>query len=57
MLKRFADEVGIDMGTPTAIINALSNQEWIGVEVELDINSREFEGKIFNDCRRVKRPR
>lgn len=57
MLKRFADEVGIDMTTPTAIINALSNQEWIGIEVELEINSREYEGKIFNDCKRVKSPR
>lgn len=53
MLKQFSDQVGIDMGTPTAIITALTEQTWIGLEVDLVIQTREWEGKIFNDVKKV----
>ena len=53
MLKQFSSNIGVDMSTPTAIVSALQNQEWVGVEADLQITTREYEGRIFNDVRRV----
>jgi hypothetical protein len=53
MLKQFSSNIGVDMSTPQVIIAALQNQEWIGLEVDIQVTTREYEGKIFNDIRRV----
>jgi hypothetical protein len=53
MLKQFSNAVGVDMSTPQIIISALSEQTWLGVEVDLVISTREWEGKIFNDVKKV----
>lgn len=53
MLKQFSAGLGIDMSTPQVIIAALTNQEWVGMNVDLVITTREYEGKIFNDVRKV----
>lgn len=53
MLKQFSAGIGIDMSTPQIIIAALQNQEWVGLEVDVQVTTREYEGKVFNDVRRV----
>lgn len=55
MLKQFSAGLGIDMSTPQIIIAALSNQEWVGMNVDIAVTTREFEGKIFNEVKRVMR--
>jgi len=53
MLKQFSSTVGIDMSTPQVIMKALMEQQWIGTEVNLVIQTREWEGKVFNDVKKV----
>lgn len=53
MLKQFSEQIGINMDTPASIITALTEQQWIGIEVDLVIQTREWEGKIFNDVKKV----
>lgn len=53
MLKQFSENLDIDMSTPTAILSALQNQEWVGLEVNVQISTREYEGKIYNDVKKV----
>lgn len=53
MMKQFSATVGIDMSTPPIIIAALTEQTWLGLEVDLTISTREWEGKIFNDVKKV----
>jgi hypothetical protein len=53
MLKQFSTAVGLDMSTPQVIIDALTEQTWLGLEVDLTIATREWEGKIFNDVKKV----
>lgn len=55
MLKQFSDTLSIDMSTPQAIRTALTEQQWVGLEVDLVIQTREWEGKVFNDVRKVTR--
>jgi hypothetical protein len=54
IMKRFADDMKINMDTPKAIITALRNQEWVGISVLLTVGTREYEGRIFNDIKSVK---
>lgn len=53
MLKQFSATVGINMDTPAVIIQALTESTWVGTEVDLVISTREWEGKIFNDVKKV----
>lgn len=53
MLKQFSTTVGVDMSTPQIIIQSLSEATWVGTEVDLVISTREWEGKIFNDVKKV----
>ena len=53
MLKQFSTQVGIDMSTPQIIITALTEQTWLGLEVDLTISTREWEGKVLNDVKKV----
>ena len=53
MMKRFADQLHINMNTPQAINLALANQEWVGIEADIEVTFREYEGKMYNDIRKV----
>jgi len=54
MLKRFADDLRVDMSTPQMIQDALLNHEWVGIRCVLVVSLREYEGKIFNDIKSIK---
>jgi hypothetical protein len=54
MLKQFAEDMKIGMGTPEIIRNSLLDQLWLGIEVDVVVSSRTWEGKIFNDVKKMK---
>ena len=49
MLKKFADKLGIDMGSPQKIAEAIQYQNWIGLEVRCDISISEYKGETRNE--------
>jgi len=53
MLKDFAEKMGIDMNTPAEIMEGINDAKWIGMEVVLTIEVREWEGKFSNDIKKV----
>jgi len=57
MLMDFQNALGIDMSTPKKIGDALSNAEWIGVEADLTVTVREWEGRFSNDVSKVTKSR
>jgi hypothetical protein len=54
MMKRFADDMRVDMSTPKAIQDALLNHDWVGIRCIIGVSLREYEGKIFNDIKTIK---
>lgn len=54
MLKKFADLMGIDMSTPTAIQEALANHEWIGIQCQITVGLREYNGQTFNEVKSMR---
>jgi hypothetical protein len=55
MMKDFENAMGIDMSTPQKIAAALSEQQWIGVEADLDVDVDEYLGKFRNVANRAKK--
>lgn len=53
MLSDFADKMNIDMNTPEAIMRGINESEWIGKEVVITLDIREWEGKFSNDVKKV----
>lgn len=53
MLQDFAKEMKLNLSTPKTILTALSNQEWIGLAVIAEIGFRTWEGRTFNDVKRM----
>ena len=53
MLSDFSRKMGIDMNTPAEIMTGINDSEWIGIEVLLTIEIREWEGKFSNDVKKV----
>jgi hypothetical protein len=49
MLKKFAEKMKINMGTPQIIANAISEGEWIGNEVVIDVTVSEYKGEVRNE--------
>lgn len=49
MLKKFADKMRISMATPQVIAQAISEGEWIGLEVTVDIGVSEYKGEVRNE--------
>lgn len=54
MMKRFADDMRVDMSTPKAIQDGLLNHDWVGIRCIIGVTLREYEGKIFNDIKTIK---
>jgi hypothetical protein len=55
MLQDFQNNLGIDMSTPAKIAEALSEQTWMGVEADLDVDVDEYLGRYrntVNKCRK-----
>lgn len=55
MLKDFENSLGIDMSTPTKIAVALSEQSWIGVEADLDVDADEYQGRFRNVVNKIRK--
>lgn len=49
MLKKFADKMKINMSTPQSIAEAISNGEWIGIDVLADVSTSEYKGEVRNE--------
>ena len=54
MLKRFADDMRINMSTPQAIQDALLSHDWVGIRCIISVTLREYEGRIFNDIKSIR---
>ena len=48
MMQDFQKKMRIDMNTPEAIMDGVSNQEWVGIEVIATVEVREWEGHLSN---------
>lgn len=55
MLKKFADDMKIDMNSMAIIKAALQNQEWLGIPVIVDVTITEYEGRFMNNVKRIVR--
>lgn len=55
MIQQFSKELGISMNTKEDIITALTEQTWIGIEADLQISTREWEGQFSNNVDRVRK--
>jgi len=53
-LKDFGEAMGIDISTPAQIAAAISEAQWIGLEVEAEIDIDEYLGKFRNVINRMK---
>lgn len=53
MLKGFADNMKIDMSTPQKIAMALAEQEWVGLEVDVEVDIDEYQGTFRNTVNRM----
>lgn len=55
MIKRFADDMQITMNTPQEIINAVTNQDWVGIPVVVSISIDQYKGRYKNVIDNMKR--
>jgi|LSQX01.3.fsa_nt_gb hypothetical protein len=53
-LKEFQDNMGIDMSTPQIIAQALAEAQWIGIEVDVDVDISEYQGRFRNEVNRIR---
>jgi len=53
MLHDFAKVMGINLSTPAAIAEGIANASWIGIEKDLKIGIRTYEGRNFNEIERI----
>jgi hypothetical protein len=54
-LKQFQEELGIDMSTPQVIATALSEAQWVGIEVSVEVDVEEWNGRFRNVVNRMKK--
>lgn len=53
MLADFAKSMKIDMNTSAVIRDALLNGEWIGLSVSAQVGIREYEGRVYNEVKKL----
>lgn len=49
MLTKFAQKMKINMGTPKIIAQAITEGEWIGLEVKAEVTVSEYKGEVRNE--------
>lgn len=54
MISDFSKKMRINMNTPEAIMSGVQNAEWIGLEVLVVIEVREYEGRLSNQIKDIK---
>jgi len=53
MMKDFADNMKIQMKSPTQILESISNAEWLGLRVKANVGFRMYEGRTFNNLEKL----
>ena len=53
MLGDFQKKMRVNMNTPQAILNAVENAEWVGLEVIALVEVRSWEGRQFNQIQEL----
>ena len=53
MLHDFAEAMKITMTTPKKILESIANCDWIGIEAQVKMGVRTWEGRTFNNIERV----
>lgn len=53
MMKKFADGMKIDIGTPQKIAEAIQYQTWVGLEVVCDVQVSEYKGEVRNEINKM----
>ena len=48
MMKRFADDMKVNMNSPTIIMESITNQDWVGLEVMTTVSINEYMGITRN---------
>jgi hypothetical protein len=54
MIQDFQKKMRINMNSPEAIMEGVSNAEWIGLEVIAVVEVREYEGRLSNQVKELK---
>ena len=54
MISDFSKAMGISMNSPQAIIDAVGNAEWIGLEVLCVVEVREYNGRLSNQIKEMR---
>ncbi len=55
MLKDFEVSTGVDMSSPKLIAQSLNEQRWIGIELDIDVDIDEYQGKFRNVVNKCKK--
>jgi len=55
MLKKFSEELDLDMTTPQLIAESINEAQWIGIEVDCDVEIDEYMGKHRNGINRMRK--
>jgi hypothetical protein len=53
MLAAFQEKLGVNLSTPAIIADALSTQSFVGMEVNVEIDIEEYEGRFRNTVRNM----
>jgi hypothetical protein len=53
MLKEFAEKMEVAMNTPAEIMEGINDALWVGKEVIITLEIREWQGKFSNDIKKV----
>lgn len=53
ILQDFQVGMGIDMSTPVKIATALNEHQWIGMEVSVDVDVDEYQGRFRNTANKM----
>lgn len=53
MIKEFQQKMKIDMNTPEAILAGVTEAQWIGTDVIVTIEVREYEGRLSNQVKEM----
>ena len=53
-LKAFQEKTGVDFSTPAKIMSALTEQTYVGLEVDVELDVEEYQGVFRNTVRNMK---
>lgn len=54
-IKKFSDKMKLEIGTESAIKEAIEDKRWMSIPVVATIKSRLYEGEIYNQIKKMER--